>query len=201
MSEFEGKVVLIAGTSNPIGIEAAEAFSKQGALVIVSEKTDLTSEREVESLINKIIQSHGRLDIACNDAAEITDTYHLTRVSDIEEGEWDRLIKTHLKAIWLCMKYELLAMRSRPGSAIVNCSSVLGNSGCVGLAVHSAAQHGVVGLTQAAARQYGRVGLRINAVCPALRIPIEPVVDTILWLSSIRSTLINGQAIRINGGV
>jgi NAD(P)-dependent dehydrogenase (short-subunit alcohol dehydrogenase family) len=201
MSQFEGKVVLIAGTSNATAIQVAQAFSKHGAIVIRSGDTDLTSEREVEAMLKRIVQTHGRLDIACNDAADVTDTYHLKMIDEIEEQDWDRWINTHLKAFWLCMKHELLVMGNKHGGSIVNCSSVLGTSGYAGLGVYSATQHGVIGLTQAAARQYGPFGIRINTVCPALRGPIEPVVDAILWLGSERSSFVNGQAIKITGGV
>ena len=221
--EFQNRVVLVAGLSSNLGRATAQTFGREGAKLILAdnnetnvipviesiqknggeatfEQTDLKSEKDVAALLDKIIKNYGRLDAAYNDASAIEETDPVKMLADVEENDWDRLIETHLKTIWICMKYELMNMRPRPGCTIVNSSSVLGRSGHAGHSVYSAAQHGVIGLTQAAARQYGPLGIRINAVCPALQAPVESVVDAIVWLSSSRSSFVSGQAIVITGG-
>lgn len=218
---FNDKVILINGISQ-VGAATALAFAREKAKLAVADndeergqsvvrnihenggeaifiKSDLKSAIDVQSIVNKTIEIYGRLDIAYNDCEEILDGDLFKLSAEYDEQTWDRIIDTYLKSIWLCMKYELLKMRITRSGIIVNRASLLGLSGGSEVAAYSAAKHGVLGLTQAAAREYGVMQIRINAICPPLKLQnVDSVVNVIRWLCSNESAAINGQAIAIN---
>lgn len=183
---FAGKVVLVTGAASGIGREAALAFGREGARVVVSDiseeagvgvvgeisssggeamfvRADVSKAGDVESLVGQTVEAYGGLDIAHNNAG-IGGAYAPTE--DYPEDEFDRVIAVNLKSVWLCMKYEIPAMLERGGGAIVNTSSAAGLVGLAYNTAYTAAKHGVVGLTRAASQEYAKRGIRINAVCP-----------------------------------
>jgi len=217
---FNDKVVLINGISE-LGFATAMAIAEQKSKLAIADmdeershnivrrihenggdaifiKADLTSANDVQAAVNKTIEAYGRIDLAYNDCEAILDVNRLT--ADYDEQTWDRIIDSYLKSIWLCMKYELLQMRIKRSGIIVNRASTHGLSGASGFAAYSAAKHGVLGLTQAAALEYGALQIRINAICPPLKLQnVDAVVKVIHWLCSNESSAINGQAILLNG--
>src|SRR5215471_12633489 len=121
---------------------------------------------DIEAVVAQTIRKYGRLDCAINNAGVEGTVFVPT--ADYSEDTWDEVININLKAVWLCMKYEIPHLLQQKGSSIVNMSSVAGLvGGPVGAAYH-ASKHGVIGLTRAAAMEYAAQGLRVNAVAPAV---------------------------------
>jgi NAD(P)-dependent dehydrogenase (short-subunit alcohol dehydrogenase family) len=246
--ELEGKVGLVTGGTSGIGREAAVLFAKAGAKVVVAGrrelegketiemvsaeggeglfvKTDVSKAPEVETLIQKAVETFGRLDVAFNNAG--TEGVWASIVRQSEE-DWDRIIATNLKGVWLCLKHEIRQMlKQSGGGAIVNMSSITGLVGAVGAAAYSASKHGVIGLTQTAALENAKSGIRINAVCPGFtetsmtdrvfRVPgvhkyvlsCHPIgrlgrpteiADAVVWMCSDRASFMTGQSLVLDGG-
>ncbi|HBR00881.1 MULTISPECIES: SDR family oxidoreductase [unclassified Roseofilum] len=245
---LENKIALVTGGSSGIGRATALAFAGKGAKVVIGSpqvkegeetvelikeagseglfvKTDVTQAAEVESLVTQTVAMYGGLDYAFNNAG----TEGVVRLA-IEQGEedWDLIINTNLKGVWLSMKYEIPQMLKQGTGAIVNNSSALGLRGASNLAIYSASKHGIIGLTKSIALEHARDGIRINVVCPGaietdmvnrivpnpedkaamieqlyplgrMGLP-EEIANAVVWLCSDEASFITGQSIVIDGG-
>lgn len=246
MKEFEGKVALITGGSSGIGRATAIAFAQKGAKIVIASrrekeseetvamikeigseaifiKTDITQAIQVENLVNQTINTYGRLDYAFNNAG--TEGILEPSIEQTEEN-WNQVINTNLKGVWLSMKYQIPEMLKNGGGAIVNNASVFGLMGFPNLSIYCASKHGVIGLTKAVALEQATAGIRINSVCPGPtqtdlldRIlskigrseakaaqPIgrfgkpEEIANAVVWLCSDAASFIIGHSLTIDGG-
>ena len=190
---FRDKVALVTGGSSGIGRATSLAFARQGTRVAIADREptgaaetarmiediggtatvfelDVTKADEVASVIERIVQTYGRMDCAFNNAGI---GGMVANTADYPEEEWDRIIDVNLKGVWLCMKYEIPVMEKQGSGAIVNTASIYGLAGAAGYIAYNAAKHGVVGITRTAALEYATAGIRINAVCPGyIRTPM-----------------------------
>jgi len=178
-------------------------------------------------LIQQIVKTYGRLDCAHNNVGIEGEK---AKTADCSEENWDNVIQTNLKSIWLCMKYEINQMRKQHKGVIVNTSSVYGMVGCErGMPAYVASKHGIIGLTKTAALEYAGLGIRVNAICPGAinkpfrqrlvgndckeelnscpRYPIgrigkaEEVAGAVVWLCSDEATYVTGSLVVIDGGL
>ncbi len=247
-SLLQGKVSLVTGASAGIGRASALAFAREGAKVIVSDvndkggletvsmiesksgtaffiHADVAKAGDVEKLVGGAVKKYGRLDCAFNNAG-IEGT--LAPTNECADENFDRIIATNLKGVWLCMRYELNQMLKQGGGAIVNMSSVAGLIGFAGLPAYVASKHGVVGLTKTAALEFASKNVRVNAVCPGVihtemidrlthKEPaqekaftsLEPmgrmgkpeeIGEAAVWLCSPAASFVTGIAMAIDGG-
>lgn len=210
MGNFDGKVAIITGGSSGIGRATALAFGREGARVVVAARreaageetardirdaggeavfvrTDVTREDAVRDLVERAVDTYGKLDIAFNNAGQGSDPRPL--IEQTEES-WRAEIDGNVTSVFFSMKHEIPAMLGNGGGTIVNTASVLGLVGIGGgIAPYVAAKHAVVGLTRAAALEQASSGVRINAIAPA-------VVDTPLFRSGLGSTEESTEAAR-----
>ena len=247
MSLLTNKVALITGGASGIGRATANVFAREGAKVTIADmdttqgeetahqistsggeaifvKTDVSKASDIESLVQKTVDTFGRLDCAFNNAGIFGRSALL---ADFTEDDWDQLIDINLKGVWLCMKYEIPHMLER-GGAIVNASSVSGLVGSKSSPLYAASKHGVTGLTRTAALQYADKNIRVNCTCPgAIHTPMlehifshnpanrekytaaapigrlakpEEVAEAVAWLCSDASGYITGVALPVDGG-
>jgi NAD(P)-dependent dehydrogenase (short-subunit alcohol dehydrogenase family) len=205
--------------------ETARMIEKQGGRA-VAVRCDVTQSADVKAALDKTVEVFGRLDFAFNNAGVEPRKSVLT--ADYEEEEWDRIVDTNLRGVFLCMKHEIPLILKQGGGAIVNTSSGAGVIGIKGSPAYTAAKHGVIGLTRAAALDYAAQNIRVNAVCPgyidtpmmgrftggspegrAKVIAEEPIgrmgkpeeiAAAVIWLCSDAAAFMVGHAMVIDGG-
>lgn len=247
--QFDGKVALITGGSSGIGRATALAFAKEGAKILIADideaggeetlkmlrdagaeamffRADVSKIADVEAMVNKAVETYGRLDYAHNNAGIDGDFSTIVKYT---EESWDRVMGVNLKSVWAGMKYEIPQMRKTGGGVIINSASVAGFVGFRTMGPYVASKHAVIGLTKTAALEYSNFGIRVNAICPgAIRTPMidaylggdadkeasmnalqpigrmgrpEEVANLVVWLCSGAASFITGAAIAIDGGI
>ncbi len=246
---LDGKVALVTGGGSGIGQATAPIFAREGAKVVVADitveggeetvrqiqaaggdatfvKTDVSKAAEVETLVNKTVETYGQLDCAFNNAG-IEGAAKFT--TECTEEEFDRTIAVNVTGVWLCMKYEIQHMLSHGGGSIVNTASAAGLIGLPSASDYVASKHAVVGLTKTAALEYAKSGIRVNAVCPGavqtpmiarsaqaipgfdeLAVAMEPVGrfgqsseigEAVVWLCSDAASFVTGIPMSVDGGM
>jgi NAD(P)-dependent dehydrogenase (short-subunit alcohol dehydrogenase family) len=244
MALLKDKVALITGGGSGIGRATALIFAREGAKMALADlnrkgleetvamvekaggqaisfQCDVLKPAAVEDMVQQTVKHFGRLDCGFNNAGVAGD---LARTADSTEECWDFVVGIDLKAVWLCMKYEIGQMLKQKSGAIVNTASIAGlGANPLGIA-YSAAKHGVLGLTRTAAIEYAKVPIRVNAVCPGVtQTPMveagmskrptfekihpmgrlgrpEEIGEAVAWLCSDAASFVTGIPLPVDGG-
>ena len=243
---LENQIVLVTGGSRGIGKAAALACAREGAHIIINyagnvkaaEETvkeisdlgqkclavqaDISKLADVERLIEEATAEFGKIDILVKNAG-ITRDGLLMRM---KEEDWDAVIETNLKGIFLCTKAVIRGMMKQRSGRIINMTSVVGVMGNAGQANYAAAKAGVIGFTKSTAKELASRGITVNAIAPGFihsdmtsvlpenvkeemvkAIPIgrmgeaEEVADAVVFLASNSARYITGQVIHVDGGM
>ena len=182
---LDDRVVVVTGASSGLGVAFAQAFAEAGADVVLGarrvdrlpvtgelveaagrrfayEQTDVTEPEQCDRLVQKALDSFGRVDVLINNAG-LGWARPATRETPVE---FRRVIDVNLNgAYWMAQAF---ARAAKDGGSIVNISSVLGiRPGALPQAAYAASKAGMIGLTRDLAAQWtGRKGIRVNALAP-----------------------------------
>ena len=182
---FEGRVALVTGASSGIGAATALRLATEGARValvgrdaargeqIVDEITrgggeaaflncDVTDEGAVERMVDAVLARFGRVDVLVNNAGII----NFGSVVDARVDEWDLLMATNVRSVFLVSRAVLPHMIAAGGGSVINMASNLGLVGTRGAAAYATSKGAVVNLTRAMALDHVADGIRVNCVCP-----------------------------------
>ena len=183
---LKNKVAIITGAGSGIGRTTAILFAKEGASVAVtdindrggeetvqeiiknSEKAryyhlDVSQESEVASVVQKVIDDFGRIDILFNNAG-IAGANKPT--DELTEKEWNQVIDINLKGVFLCEKYVLKQMKKQKEGNIINNSSIYGIVGAPDSPPYHASKGAVRLLSKTDALIYAKYGIRVNSIHP-----------------------------------
>lgn len=251
------RVVVITGAGRGLGRAHALAFAAQGAQVVVNDLgvgldgagasagpahevvgeiralggqavadgSDIATPEGARTLIATALDAFGRLDTLVNNAGFLRDRM----LVNLDEDEWDAVMRVHLKGHFLPLKYAAAHWRAEakggrmPNARVINTSSGAGLLGSVGQGNYSAAKAGILGLTLVAAAELARYGVCVNAIAPAARTrmteqtfadtmsaPGQPdafdamapdnVSPLVVWLGSAASSGVTGRVFEAEGG-
>lgn len=183
---------------------------------------DLSDPIQARAMIKQAEAHFGRIDGLVNNAGIMPESPFL----EIDDKEWDRVIRTDLYSAFACTQAALPGMVERGKGAIVMTSSRLGQIGWPGLAHYSAAKAALLGMVKSLAREFGPKGIRVNAVAPGVTVTDmtstlindeagrkrlaelpagrfgtpEEVALTVVFLLSESASLYHGQTLGPNGG-
>lgn len=185
IAELDGKVVVITGASRGIGKSIATAFAAVGAKVVLAARTrevleqvaadlkqggaaalavptDVTDADAVQQLIQRTLDVYGGVDILVNNAG----VGYFGPVVDFAPEDWDTVLNSNLKAVYLCTKYALPPMLTQGGGQIINVLSVAAKVAFEASAAYCAAKAGALALTKVLASEVRRQNIRVTAVLP-----------------------------------
>ena len=249
MGKLDGKVAVVTGAASGLGRASALRFAREGGAIVaadlnsqggelivseiaaaggraVYQRTDVTNENDVHSLIERAMREYGRLDITYNNAGVIG---AMGSVETTTEAEWDKTLAILLKAVFFGIKHSVAPMRAGGGGSIISTASIAGMSGSFRLHAYSAAKAAVINLTRTAALELGKDKIRVNCICPGvISTPLvhgavpgakealdpmlakaqalgragqaEDIANMALFLASDESSWVTGAAMVVDGG-
>jgi NAD(P)-dependent dehydrogenase (short-subunit alcohol dehydrogenase family) len=185
--KLEGRAAIVTGAGRNIGEAVASVFAREGARVavvdadrnranIVADRInashpgaafalvcDVSSKEEVAGMVSEVVSRFGQVDVLVNNVA-ITDR---KTVFDLDEEEWDRVLRVTLTSVFLCSKYVSRQMaRQGRGGSIINMASTSGHRGRGNATAYTAAKGGVLNLTRSLAIQLAPYKIRVNSLTP-----------------------------------
>lgn len=243
---LKDKVAIVTGASRGIGRAIAVEFARHGAFVTLCAtsleslqevhqeieavrpqssilmQTNVTNGDEVIQAVKKTLDSRGRVDILVNNAGTTRDNL----LALMTEKEWDEVLSTNLKSVFLMTKACAKPMVKQRSGVIINIASVIGITGNAGQANYAASKAGIIALTKSAAKELAKRNIRVNAIAPGFiqtrmterltpetqqkildQIPMgrygEPkdVAEVAVFLASEGARYLTGQVIVVDGGL
>jgi len=242
--DLSGKVAIVTGSSRGIGKAIALKLADAGASVVVTGhiedaepvakeirakgrqslavRASVTSAADIEKLVDATLSTFGRVDILVNNAGITRDQL----VLKMSEDDWDAVLDTNLKSVFLCTRAVLRPMLKQRWGRIINISSVIGLIGNPGQANYAASKAGIIGFTRTIAKEVGSRGITANVIAPGFietrmtqamnqaqrqelmkRIPLgslgtpEDVAEAAAFLASEGARYITGQVLGVDGGM
>jgi len=179
------KVVIVTGAGKGIGNAIAKSYASNGTRVIIAEKdpktgketeksilssggdatfirTDVSNPKNILQLFSKALDLYGRIDILINNAgiSEFKSPFEL------KVDEWDNILNTNLRAIFLCSREAAAIMKKAGGGSIVNIASTRAFMSEPNSEAYAASKGGIVALTHAMAASFSQYHIRVNCISP-----------------------------------
>jgi gluconate 5-dehydrogenase len=245
-ADLTGKSALVTGGSKGIGFGMAQALAHAGAdIVIVSRNLaegetaarqmrdmgrksialscDVTSPVQVSEMVKKAVEAFGKIDILLNNAG-----MNIRKpVTEIAEEDWDKVLDTNLKGIFLVAQAVGREMIKRKSGKVINIASIFGVVGIPWLASYCSSKGGVVQLTRVLALEWAQYNINVNCIGPAyIRTPmtagwlndkerldailsctplgrlgeVEDLAGPVVFLASDWSNYVTGHTLLVDGG-
>ena len=244
--DISNRVAIVTGSARGIGQAIALKLAEVGATVVVNDIgeaeplesvaeeiramnrqslaviADVSSSSEVASLVDKTINTYGKVDILVNNAG-ITRDQLVLRMSD---EDWDTVLNVDLKSAFFCTRAVLRSMLKQRWGRIISITSIVGEVGNPGQANYAAAKAGIIGFTRSIAKEVASRGITANAIAPGFidtkltqqleekqaqellkRIPLgylgspRDVAEAVAFLASEEARYITGQVLNVDGGM
>jgi 3-oxoacyl-[acyl-carrier protein] reductase len=185
MKRLDGKISLITGAAQGIGLATALKFAREGASVVVCDLLpaavddavrqcealgakaagfvmDVAQREMVDAVVAQVVARFGRIDTLVNNAGITQDA----RLQKMTQEQFDRVIDVNLRGVFHCAQAVADTMVAQGSGVILNASSVVGIYGNFGQTNYAASKFGVIGFTKTWSRELGPKGVRVNAVAP-----------------------------------
>jgi 3-oxoacyl-[acyl-carrier protein] reductase len=197
---LKGKVAIVTGGAQGIGLATARKFLEEGATVAICDlrqaavdaaiaeleaaaarsaariegyAVDVRRRPQIDAMVEQIRGRHGRVDVLVNNAGITMDA----RLQKMTDDQFDQVIAVNLKGTYNCAQAVVDTMIAQGSGVILNASSVVGLHGNYGQTNYAASKFGVIGFVKTWARELGPKGIRCNAVCPGFI--ATPILHTI----------------------
>lgn len=223
--DLTGKTAIVTGGTKGLGFGVAVAFAAYGANVVITARTvkdvesaekeinenyakggkclgvpaDSGKQEDIDKVISKAVEAFGKLDILVNNAGVSGKTANILS-GECDEENFDKVIATNLKGVFLFAKSAALAMQKQgSGGKIINMASVGGLIGGKGVVAYGASKSGVLSLTRTMANEFARYGITVNAVCPGY--VVTPLNEDVFSNGDVRKKMESRTAVRRLGTI
>lgn len=183
--DYKDKVVIVTGAGSGIGRAIAQSYAAQGAKVVIAEidkklgketeeiilnsggqaifvQVDLCKEADIKKLIRKTVKEYGNIDILINNAG----ISKWKSLFELEVEEWDHIINTNLRSVFLCSREVARIMKENAGGSIVNIASTRAYMSEANSEAYAASKGGIVALTHALAASLSEHKIQVNCISP-----------------------------------
>jgi NAD(P)-dependent dehydrogenase (short-subunit alcohol dehydrogenase family) len=189
---LKNKIVIITGGSGGLGQEIAICCLKEGMKVILVDKKfpsfinrlekvnilffkcDVTSAKEVKNTVDEIIRRFKKIDFLINNAGI---GGPLSFITDYSEKEWDKIMNTNLKSVFLFCKECVKHMIKNKTGHIINIASILGKTGFPYFSIYSASKGGMIAFSKSLQEELKQFNIKVDVICPGSM--NTPFIDTV----------------------